>query len=156
MTGLKYQVALSFAGEHRVYVEEVARHLQSRSIDVFYDGFEQVGLWGQSGAEAFHEAFAQESAYVVMFISEAYVSKAWPIHEKRSALSRMIEKWDKYILPVRFDDTPVPGLPTDVTTAPELLRRSTSRRHPQLVIHPLFPPTPLPTHPSLRGPPNNL
>ena len=114
MTGLKYQVALSFAGEHRDYVEEVARHLQSRSIDVFYDGFEQVGLWGQSGAEAFHEAFAQESAYVVMFISEAYVSKAWPIHEKRSALSRMIEKWDEYILPVRFDDTPVPGLPTDV------------------------------------------
>ena len=50
MTGPKYQVALSFAGEQRDYVEEVARHLQSRSIDVFYDGFEKVGLWGRSGA----------------------------------------------------------------------------------------------------------
>ena len=80
--GPRYQVALSFAGEQRDYVEEVARHLQSRSIGVFYDGFEEVSLWGRSGAEAFHEAFAEHSAYVVMFISEAYVSKAWPKSRK--------------------------------------------------------------------------
>ena len=49
-----YQVALSFAGEQRDYVEEVARHLQSRSIALFYDGFEKVDLWGQSAVEAFH------------------------------------------------------------------------------------------------------
>lgn len=109
----RYQVALSFAGEQRDYVEEVARHLQSRSIAVFYDGFEEVGLWGRSGVEAFHAAFAEQSAYVVMFISEAYVSKAWPNHERRSALSSMIEEKDEYILPVRFDDTRVPGLPAD-------------------------------------------
>ena len=114
MNGPKYQVALSFAGEKRDFVEEVARHLRSRSIDVFYDDFEKVGLWGRRGAEAFHEACAEKSAYVVMFISEAYVSKAWPNHERRSALSRMIEEKDEYILPVRFDDTRVPGLPTDV------------------------------------------
>ena len=109
----RYQVALSFAGEQRDYVEEVARHLQGRSIAVFYDGFEEVGLWGRSGVETFHEAFAEQSAYVVMFISEAYVSKAWPNHERRSALSRMIKEKDQYILPVRFDDTRVPGLPAD-------------------------------------------
>ena len=114
MNGPKYQVALSFAGEQRDYVEEVARHLRSRSIDVFYDDFEKVGLWGRRGAEKFHEAFAEKSAYVVMFISEAYVLKAWPNHERRSALSRMIEEKDEYILPVRFDDTRVRGLPTDV------------------------------------------
>lgn len=114
MEGPKYQVALSFAGEQRAYVEDVALHLQARYIAVFYDGFEAVDLWGRSGAEAFHEAYAQQSSCVVIFISEAYVSKAWPNHERRSALSRMIEKKDEYILPVRFDDTPVPGLPTDV------------------------------------------
>lgn len=68
MSGTKYQVALSFASEQRSYVEEVARHLQERAIAVFYDGFERVPLWGQSGTEAFHEAFAQQSAYVVMFV----------------------------------------------------------------------------------------
>ncbi len=110
----RYQVALSFAGEQRDYVEEVARHLQSRSIAVFYDGFEEIGLWGRSGVEAFQAAFAEQSDYVVMFISEAYVAKAWPNHERRSALSRMISEKDEYILPVRFDDTRVPGLPTDI------------------------------------------
>ena len=81
MNGPMYQVALSFAGEQRDYVEEVARQLQSRSISVFYDGFETVSLWGRSGAEAFHEAFARQSAYVVMFISATYVEKVWPRHE---------------------------------------------------------------------------
>ena len=110
----RYQVALSFAAEQRKFVEEVARHLQSRSIDVFYDDFEKVGLWGRSGAEAFHATFAEESAYVVMFVSHAYVSKAWPNHERRSALSRMIRERREYILPVRFDDADVPGLPADI------------------------------------------
>jgi len=110
----KYQVALSFAGEERDYVEEVARHLRARSISVFYDGFETVELWGRGGVEAFHEAFAHASACVVMFISAAYVSKAWPRHERRSALSRMIQEQGKYVLPVRFDESDVPGLPTDI------------------------------------------
>ena len=110
----KYQVALSFAGEERAYVEEVARHLQDRSIAVFYDDFETVRLWGRSGTEAFDDVFGRQSAYVVMFISAAYVSKAWPRHERRSALSRMIREQHEYILPVRFDDSCVPGLPADI------------------------------------------
>ena len=114
MRNLAYQVALSFASEQRRYVLEVARHLQARSIAVFYDGFEKVQLWGRSGTEAFHEAFARQAAYVVMCVSKAYVEKAWPRHERRSALSRMIEDKREYVLPVRFDDTQVPGLPEDV------------------------------------------
>lgn len=114
MEAPRYQVALSFAGEQRQYVEEVARQLRSRSLDVFYDRFEQVELWGRNGAEAFHEVFARQSAHVVMFISKAYVSRAWPIHERRSALGRMITQQRDHILPVRFDDTRVPGLPDDL------------------------------------------
>ena len=114
VSGKLYQVALSFAGEQRDYVEEVARHLRSRNIAVFYDGFERVQLWGRSGAEVFNRAFEQDSANVLMFISKAYVEKAWTRHERRSALSRMVQEQGEYILPVRFDDTPVPGLPRDL------------------------------------------
>ncbi len=35
----QYEVALSFAGEQREYVEEVARVLQNRGVSVFYDEF---------------------------------------------------------------------------------------------------------------------
>ena len=105
-----YQVALSFAGEQRDYVEEVARHLAARSIAVFYDGFEAAQLWGKDGAEAFHEVYSARATYVVMFISKDYADKAWTRHERRSALSRMLKEEEEYILPVRFDDTPIPGL----------------------------------------------
>ena len=109
MNGSKYQVALSFAGEQRQYVEEVARNLKARGISVFYDRFKRLELWGKNGAEALHEVFSRGAAYVVMFISEYYVSKPWPRLERRSALSRMLQ--EDCVLPVRFDDTPVPGLP---------------------------------------------
>ena len=49
-----------------------------------------------------------------MFISKDYVSKAWPTHERKSALARQIELKGGYILPVRFDDTKVPGLDSSV------------------------------------------
>ena len=110
----KYEVALSFAGEQRPYVEEVAKHLQRWSVAVFYDGFERNNLWGCNATEAFHEVFARNSNYVVMFISNEYVQKWWPRHERRSALSRMICESSEFILPIRFDKSVVPGLPDDL------------------------------------------
>lgn len=110
----EYQVALSFAGEQRAYVREVARHLAARGISVFYDEIQSVELWGRDLAEAFHEAFERQSDLVVMFISQAYVEKPWPRHERRSALARMVNEKGECILPVRFDDTPVDGLPGSI------------------------------------------
>lgn len=110
----KYQVAVSFAGEQRVYVEQAVRSLQSFGIPVFYDGDNQVLLWGKDGIEFFHQLFSAESSYVVMFISKEYVEKPWCRHERRSALSRALVEKAEYVLPVRFDDTPVPGMPSSV------------------------------------------
>ncbi len=109
-----YHVALSFAGEQRGYVEEVARHLAARGIAVFYDGFEQAGLWGKDGAEAFHDVYAERAMYVAMFISKAYAAKAWTRYERQSAISRMLEEEGEYVLPIRFDETPIPGLPKTI------------------------------------------
>ncbi len=106
-----YQVALSFAGEQREYVEAVARALLARGIVVFYDRFEAVTLWGKDGTEFFHQLFAADTAYVVMFISKEYVAKKWTRHERRAALSRAMTEEGEYVLPVRFDDSAVPGIP---------------------------------------------
>ena len=107
----KYEVSLSFAGEQRSYVGDVAKNLAARGIKVFYDRFETVNLWGKDQVEAFHQQFANNTRFVVMFISKEYVEKMWPRHERRSAFSAAIQKGDEYILPVRFDDTEVPGMP---------------------------------------------
>ena len=46
-----------------------------------------------------------------MLISAAYVSKIWTTHERRSALARAVEQREEYILPIRLDETEVPGFP---------------------------------------------
>ena len=107
-----YEVALSLAGEQRGYVEEVARFLQSRGVGIFYDEFESVRLWGNNIAEELQDIYENRAELSIMFISKEYVSKLWPIHERRAILSRLIQERQEYILPVRFDDSPVPGLPT--------------------------------------------
>ncbi len=43
----EYDVCLSFAGEDRAYVKEVASKLREMSIRVFYDDYEQAELWGK-------------------------------------------------------------------------------------------------------------
>lgn len=107
----QYQVALSFAGEQRPYVERVARALQSRGVTLFYDRFEKATLWGKDGVEFFEQVFSTDAACVVMFISAEYVAKPWTTHERRSALGRALHERGGYVLPVRFDGTPVPGVP---------------------------------------------
>lgn len=42
---VKYDIALSFAGEDRVYVDKVANLLRDKGIRVFYDLFEEEKLW---------------------------------------------------------------------------------------------------------------
>ena len=108
----EYEVALSFAGEQRPYVEDVARFLQSRGIGVFYDEFESVSLWGRNLVEELHDVYENRAKCAVMFVSNEYVSKLWPVHERRAILSRAVQERQEYILPVRFDDSSVPGLPT--------------------------------------------
>ncbi|MDE0198115.1 MAG: TIR domain-containing protein [Caldilineaceae bacterium] len=110
----QYEIALSFAGEQRAYVEGVAIALQSRGISVFYDAFELVELWGKDLTEELHDVYENRAALAVMFISEHYVEKAWPTLERQSILSRAVQERSEYVLPVRFDDTPVPGLPSSI------------------------------------------
>lgn len=106
-----FQVALSFAGEQRAYVREVAKALAAKHIAVFYDEFQANALWGKDGAQHFHQIYSRDTQYVVMFISADYVAKAWTRQERRSAISRQMKDDAEYILPVRFDNTEVPGLP---------------------------------------------
>jgi hypothetical protein len=110
----EYDVALSFAGEDRDYVEKVAEGLKAAGVSVFYYRFEQVNLWGKDLAEHLGEVYGKNSRFVVLFLSRAYAAKAWPNHEKRFALGRHLADGQSRILPVRFDDTEIAGLPTTV------------------------------------------
>jgi TIR domain len=107
----KYDVALSFAGENREYVHQVAQCLVGLSVTVFYDSFEQVNLWGKDLAEHLGRVYSEDAHFVVMFASRHYATKAWPNHEKQFALSRHLKGEKGRILPVRIDDSEIPGIP---------------------------------------------
>jgi hypothetical protein len=109
-TPRRYDVVLSFAGEDRAYVEQVADFLNERGVVVFYDKYEQETLWGKDLAEHFNSIYRQQARYCIMFISSRYAEKVWTRHERRAALARAMAERVEYVLPVRFDNTEIPGL----------------------------------------------
>ena len=110
---MDFDVGLSFAGEDREYVEEVASILRKMEIRVFYDKYEEVSLWGKDLYTHLREIYFERVEYVVMFLSSNFKDKLWTNHERESAQARAFTEKKEYILPARFDETQIPGiLPT--------------------------------------------
>ncbi len=110
----RYEVVLSYAGEDQSYVDEVANILKDRGVNLFYAPFKEADLWGTDLSEELDIVYRMEGRYCVMFLSKKYAEKAWPTHERRSAMARAVQQRTRYILPCRFDDTEVPGLPPSI------------------------------------------
>ena len=106
----EFDVALSFAGEDRYYVDIVAKELRNNKIKVFYDDYDKINLWGKNLHDHLAEVYSKKSLYCVIFISKEYAKKVWTTHERRSAQSRAIRQKQEYILPARFDETEIVGL----------------------------------------------
>lgn len=107
----EYDVAFSFAGEDRDYVESVANYLTYQGVTFFYDRFEEDRLWGEDLYVHLDEVYRKSAQFCVIFISKAYANKLWTNHERKSAQARdFINNNESYILPARFDDTEIKGL----------------------------------------------
>lgn len=110
----KYDVALSFAGEDRIYVEQVAVRLKALGISVFYDNFETATLWGKNLYQYISDIYSKESKYTVAFISRNYTRKLWTLHELREAQSRAFAENVEYIVAAKLDDTEITGFPRTI------------------------------------------
>lgn len=111
---LRYDVALSFAGEDRAVVREFADLLRTRNISVFYDEYERASLWGKDLYQHLSKVYSEYSRFCVIFVSGFYVKKLWAKHELRQAQARAFRESREYILPVRLDDAQLPGLPETI------------------------------------------
>lgn len=105
-----YDIALSFAGEQREFVESVASKLKEFEISVFYDNYEQVDLWGKDLYAHLNDIYKNKCQYCIIFVSKEYANKLWTRHELASAQARAFKENKEYILPIRIDDTELPGL----------------------------------------------
>jgi len=97
-------------GAQRPYVEQVASALQAQGVRCFYDADEQIELWGKYLAEELPAIYAERAAAVVVFVSAEYAARDWTLLERRAALNRAVRERREYVLPARFDGTPLPGL----------------------------------------------
>jgi len=141
--GNAYEVVLSFAGEDRDYVFAVAEILRENEIQLFYDNYEEVYLWGKNLVEHLHKVYSSSARYCVMFISKHYADKVWPTHERRSAFEKAIESKEEYILPGRFDDTEIPGLHKHIVYVD--LRKKTPEELATLIMQKLGRPMQVPS-----------
>jgi WD40 repeat protein len=106
----EYDVALSFAGEDREKAEDLAKELTSLGLSVFYDRYEQSNLWGKDLYQHFQKVYRDQSRYCVIFVSEHYAEKTWTRHELKNAQARALQENQEYILPLRLDQTELPGI----------------------------------------------
>lgn len=113
MSTYRFDIALSFAGEQRKQVADVARYLTDAGVKVFYDEYQKADLWGKDLYQHLSTVYSTQARYSIIFASKEYAAKIWTTHELRSAQARALqEKGAEYILPVRFDATELPGIPS--------------------------------------------
>lgn len=106
----KYDIAISFAGEDRAVALGIASELTSEGVSVFYDEFEKADLWGKDLYEHLITIYKENSKYCLMLLSRSYEKKLWTSHERKAAQARAFKENSEYILPLKLDDTKVPGI----------------------------------------------
>lgn len=111
----EFDVAVSLAGEDRAFVEKVVSGLRMGDVRVFYDRDQQPAMWGENLVDFLGDVYGKRARYAILFISEHYAKKIWPNHERQNAQARALRQMDlTYLLPVRLDDTELPGLPPTI------------------------------------------
>ncbi len=106
--------AISYAGEEKAVAKEIDTRLRELDFNVFFADRNRPLLLGADG-EIFFERMFSEAKQVVVLISKNYKSKPWTrfewdVIQKRENINRFI--------PVRIDDTPIVGLPSNIIYFP--------------------------------------
>src|SRR4051812_7884999 len=97
----RYTVPLSFAGSERAFAESVAHALLANGITVFYDKFEQQELWGKDLFVTLRQVYTRECRYVVMLLSDNYLSRMWTSFERQQIIERLAtEHGQDNVLPI--------------------------------------------------------
>lgn len=106
----EYDVALSFAGEDRDRARRIATLLRKAGCTLFFDEYEQATLWGRNLYVHLSDVYANRAKYCLVFVSSSYATRIWTRRELEAAQARALVEAGEYILPLRLDDTELPGV----------------------------------------------
>lgn len=109
---IKFRVALSFPGEKRSYVTQVAQSLRSQlgKDSLFYDLDYQSQLARPDLDTLLQKIYRNNSELIVVFLCSEYADKEWSGLEWRAIRDIIKLKENDRIMFVRFDDANVEGV----------------------------------------------
>jgi hypothetical protein len=109
---VEYELTLICGEGDRDYVREVFAHLKRRGVRAFYPAHEDftVALLGTFLPESLDLVVRSQTRFAVVFVSR-HLGESLANHQRRLALQRLIAAAEVFLLPVRMDDTELPGLP---------------------------------------------
>jgi hypothetical protein len=107
----RFQVALSFAGEQRWIVSQVAGKLAAAlgRDQIFYDKYHEAEL-ARPDLDLHLQQIYLDSGLLVVFLSADYERKEWCGLEWRVVRDLIKRKSSDQIMLIRFDDAPISGL----------------------------------------------
>jgi len=103
-----YDLAVSFASEHRDYVERTVKACVDLGLRVFYDRDKSNEWWGKSFIREQRLVYSSQTRYFVPFLSTEYLAKPIPMDEFSSAMMTAVKRGDGYVLPVLIGDVQIP------------------------------------------------
>lgn len=108
----RFRIALSFPGEHRPFVEQVAEHLASAvgRERVLYDRFYEAELARPDLDTYLQRLYRDESELIAVFLCADYERKEWCGLEWRAVRDLIKRRQTASVMPLRFDNTEIPGL----------------------------------------------
>lgn len=108
----RFWVALSFPGEHRNYVHQVANALAEKlgQDKVFYDQWHTAELARPDMDVLLQSLYHDHSELLVPFLCADYERKEWCGLEWRAIRDLIKRRQSKDIMPMRFDNTEIPGI----------------------------------------------
>ena len=109
-----FAAVLSFAGADRTLAVELACALELKGIRVFYQGALHASQWTEEFHKPLSEIFERCANYYLMLVSEQYVTNEWTAHRRAELHARTLALGADYVLPIRIDDSELPGLPDGV------------------------------------------
>lgn len=107
-----FKIALTFAGENRGYVEQVAIELRKKlgEDNIFYDNFFQAELARLDLDIFLQNIYHNKSDFIVVFLSKDYEKKEWCGLEWRSIRDLIKKKQRDKIILVKLDEFNLDGI----------------------------------------------
>jgi hypothetical protein len=112
MSTQRFKIALSFPGEHRDFVEQVAARLadQVGRDQVLYDKYYEAEFARPDLDTYLQRLYHDESELIAVFLCADYERKDWCGLEWRAIRDLIKKRQTSTVMPLRFDNTEIPGL----------------------------------------------